>query len=102
MPIPEEQGHRKSGMRIRPGRIKIHIDGKRTRPPDRKGGKKSPEIAGILAGYAKGEEETEKSPEGGAASHGNAIGLGETIGGNLRAQRPGQQHTALRKQQEGS
>ncbi len=56
MPIPEEQGHGKGGVRMRPRRIEIHVDGKRAGPPNRESGKKSPAFFHVLPREAESEE----------------------------------------------
>ena len=38
MPIPEEKSDGESGMRVGPGGIEVHVDGKRAGPPDGDGG----------------------------------------------------------------
>jgi len=55
VPIPNKKGNGDSGMRVGPGGIEIHVDGKRAGPPDGEGGEKRPALLHILAGDAEGQ-----------------------------------------------
>src|SRR5580658_1813979 len=69
-------------MRVGPGRIEIHVNGKRARTPDRKSRKQGPKLIDIFTRNAKRNQEAEKTVKRGGQSHGNAIGRGETVGRN--------------------
>src|SRR6266446_6326213 len=86
-------------MRVRPGRIEIHVYRKRAGPPNRKRREEGPQISGILARQAKRQQQPEKSPERCAKSHGQAVWSGESIRRHLRAKRTRQKHAAVRQQQ---
>src|SRR5713226_7481351 len=100
--MPEEQRHGKRGMRMRPGWIEVHVNRKRTGPPDGNGGKQSPKSAGILAGHAKRQKQAEKSTQRGAEGHGHAIRFGQSVGGNLRTGGARQEHASMGDQKKGS
>ena len=82
VPIPEEEGHDESGMRMRPGGIEIHVDGERAGAPDGESGKKGPALFDILAREAEGKKQSEKCVERGGKSHGDAVRSGKTVGGD--------------------
>src|SRR6202030_4874182 len=81
MPIKNKQRNGEGGMRVRPGRIEIHINWKRAGPPDRKRREKGPQISGILARQAKRQQQPEEAPERGAKSHSQAVRTGEAVRG---------------------
>jgi hypothetical protein len=89
VPIPEEEGHGESGMRVGPRRIEIHVDGKRAAPPDGDGGEESPAVGDILAREAKGKKETKEAVEAGGESHGEAVRSGEAVSWNGGAENAG-------------
>ncbi len=101
VPIKNKQRNRKSGMRVRPGRIEIHVYRKRAGPPNRQRREEGPQISGILARQAKCQEQPEESPERRAQSHGQAIRSGEAVRRLVRAERACQEHTAMCQQQKG-
>jgi len=82
MPIPKEKGDGESGMGVGPGRIEIHVDGKRAGPPDGESGKEGPALFDILARETERQEQAEKTIEGRGKGHGDAVGSGETVGGD--------------------
>src|SRR6266704_3656134 len=82
VPIPKKKSHRESGMRVRPGGIEIHVDGERTGPPDGERGEERPALFDILACKAEGQEQAEKTVEGGGEGHGDAVRGGKTVGGD--------------------
>ena len=86
MPIPEEESDGESGMRVGPGWIEIHIDGERAGPPNGDGGEEGPAFFDILARETEGEEQAEKTIDSGGEGHGDAVGSGETVGGNGRTE----------------
>ncbi len=49
MPIPEEKSDGESGMRVRPRRIEVHVDGQRAGPPDGDSGEERPTLVDVLA-----------------------------------------------------
>ena len=55
MPIPEEESDGESRMRVRPGGIEIHVDGKRAGPPDGDGGEERPTLVDVLARETESE-----------------------------------------------
>src|SRR5208283_1626203 len=67
-PIPKKQGNHKSGMRMRPCGIEIHVNRKRTPEPHAQSRQKSPFFSNVLPGRrerrgAPGEEkETRELP----------------------------------------
>ncbi len=69
-------------MRVGPGGIEIHIDGQRTGQPDGESGEKRPAFFDILAGEAEGQEQAEKTVDAGGEGHADAVGSGETVGGD--------------------
>src|SRR6266404_2231143 len=77
MPIPEEESDGESRMRVRPGGIEIHVDGKRAGPPDGDGGEERAAFADVLAGETEGEQQTQKTVDGGGERHSDAVGSGE-------------------------
>src|SRR5205814_3840316 len=91
---------RECGVSVRPGRVEIHVDGKRTGPPHGNCCKHRPTRMDILAGNARRENDSEKAIESGAKSHGYAIWRGKSIGGNLRSKCASEQRTGVSNQQE--
>ena len=55
MPIPEEKSDGESGMRVRPRRIEVHVDGQGASPPDGDRGEERPTFADVLARETEGE-----------------------------------------------
>lgn len=102
VPVPKEQGDSESGVRVRPRRIEIHINGEGAGPPNGDGGKKGPAFFDILASEAEGEEQTEESVNGGGERHGDAIRGGKTVRGDGGAQRASQQDGGVGEEEEGS
>ena len=82
VPIPEEKCNDESGMGVGPGWIEVHVDGERAGPPDRERSEECPALFNVLARETEGEEQAEKSVEGGGESHGDAVRRGETVGGD--------------------
>ena len=99
MPIPEEESDGEGGMRVGPGGIEIHIDGERTGPPDGESGEKRPAFFDILAREAEGQKQTEKAVEGGGESHGDAVGSGETVGGDGGTQGARKEDAGMREEE---
>ncbi len=97
VPIPKEKGNGESGMRVGPGGIEIHVDGERTGPPGGERGDKRPALYDILAGDAEGQEQAEKTVEGGGEGDGNAVGSGETVGGDGRTQGAREEDAGMRE-----
>lgn len=102
VPIPKKKRHGEGGVRVRPGRIEIHVDGERAGPPDREGGEEGPTVRDVVAGEAKGQQQTEKAVNAGTDGHGDAVGNGKTIGGDVGSQSASEQYGAMSDQQEGS
>ena len=100
MPIPEEESDGKGGMGVRPRRIEVHVDGKRTGPPYRKSSEGGPARADILSSHAKSENDPDKTIDRSAESHDDAIRAGEAVGGNLRSKSTSEQHSGVRDEQE--
>ena len=86
VPVPQEKRDNKSRKRVRPGRIEVHVDGKRTRQPDRQGGEQGPGFVDVFAGDAKGNQQAEKTVERRGQRHGDAVGRGKTVRGNCGAE----------------
>src|SRR5260370_41604560 len=68
-----------------PGGIEIHINRKRTGAPDGESGQKGPPLLDIFSGEEVRKEQAKESIYGGTQSHGQDVGSGETIRGNVRA-----------------
>src|SRR4029077_5363783 len=85
IPVPQEKGHNKSRERMRPRRIEIHVNGERAGPPDGKSSEQRPAFVNVFAGDAKGNEQAEKTVEGGGERHRDPIRRGKTVGGNCGA-----------------
>src|SRR5882724_8697198 len=100
MPIPEEESDGKGGMRVGPGGIEVHVDGKRAGPPDGDGGEERPTLVDVLARETEGEEQAEKTVDGGGEGHGDAIGSGETVGGDGGTQSTGEKNAGMGKEKE--
>ena len=86
MPIPEEEGHGEGGMRVRPGRIEVHVDGKRAGPPDGDGREKRPAFVDVLPHETERKEQSKKTVDRRSERHGDAIGSGEAVRGDGRTQ----------------
>ncbi len=82
MPIPEEKSYYKRGMRVRPRRIEIHVDGERAGPPDGERGDEGPALFHIVASHAEGQKQAEESIERSGQGHGDAVRSGKTVGGD--------------------
>ena len=95
MPIPEEKSDGERRLRVRPGGIEIHVHGKRAGPPDGDGGEERPAFADVLARETEGEQQTEKTVDGGGERHSDAVGRGEPVGGDGGAQSAGDQDAGV-------
>src|SRR6267142_1778141 len=96
MPIPEKERDGKGGMRVGPRGIEVHVDGKRAGPPDGDGGEERPTLVDVLARETEGEEQAEKTIDGGGEGHGDAIRSGETVGRDGGAQGAGEKDAGMR------
>src|SRR6266851_2879741 len=86
-------------MRVGPGWIEIHVDGKRTGPPDGERGEEGPALLHILAREAEGQEQAEKTIEGSGEGHGDAVGSGETVGGDGGTEGAGEKNAGMREEE---
>src|SRR5438874_8223464 len=102
VPIPEKKRGRKSGVRVRPRRIEVHVHGKRAGPPNGDSGEKGPKLADVLARETERKKQTEKTIQRGGQGHGHAVGRGKSVGGNVRAEGARKQHAGVRDQQKRS
>src|SRR5260370_14014626 len=85
-----------------PGGIEIHINRKRTGAPDGESGQKGPPLLDIFSGEEVRKEQAKESIYGGTQSHGQDVGSGETIRGNVRAKSVSEKHEGVRRKQKGS
>ena len=86
VPIPEEKRDGERGVRVGPGGIEIHVDGKRAGPPDRNGSEKRPTLVDVPARETESEEQSEKTVNGRGERHSHTVGSGETVSRNGRTQ----------------
>ena len=56
----------------------------------------------VLAGKKEGEEQTEKTVDGGGESHGDAVGGGETVGGNGGTEGAGEKDSGVSEEKKRS
>ena len=87
-------------MRVGPGRIEIHVDGKRTGAPDGNSGKEGPALFDILSGKQIGKKQAKETIGRGAKRHGQEIRGRKTISGDMRTKRVCNKHKRVRCQQE--
>lgn len=102
VPIPEEESDGERGVCVGPGRIEVHVDGQGAGPPDGDGGEERPTFADVLARETESEEQTEKAIDGGGERHGDAIGGGETVGGDGGTEGASEQDGGVGEEEEGS
>src|SRR6267378_5799992 len=69
-------------MSVGPRRNEIHVDGQGAGPPNGERGKERPAFLYILPRQAEGQEQTEKTIEGGSERHGDAVRSGKTVCGD--------------------
>jgi hypothetical protein len=100
IPVPEEEGHRKSGMRMGPRRIEIHIHRQRAPTPDSEDRQESPQGRKILAREAKRDEEGKETVERGAIGKGVAVRSREAVSRSGGAEKTGNKNTAMSEDQE--
>src|SRR6266403_1687191 len=102
MPIPKEESDGERRLRVRPGGIEIHVHGKRAGPPDGNGGEERATFADVLARETEGEQQAEKTVDGGGERHSDAVGRGEPVGGDGGAQSAGDQDAGVGENKERS
>jgi hypothetical protein len=100
IPVPEEKGHGKSGMRMGPRGIEIHINRKRAPTPDSEDRQESPQGREILAREAKRDEEGKETVEGGAVGKGVAVRSREAVSRSGGAEKTGNKNAAMSEDQE--
>ena len=57
LPVPEKKSHSKDGMRVGPGRIEIHVNGKRAGAPDSQRGEEGPTLFNVLTRERIGKQQ---------------------------------------------
>jgi hypothetical protein len=77
------------GMSVGPGRIEVHVNGKRAGPPNGDGGEERPGLRDVFAGQTEREKKSEEAVESGGKSHGETVRSGEAVCGNSRAESAG-------------
>ncbi len=85
IPIPEEQGHDKGGMGVRPKRVEIHVNGQRTARPDAQRGEQRPRGIQKFAGQQIGKQKSTIPVECRAERHQDPVGERKTVGGDVAA-----------------
>ena len=98
VPIPQEKRDDESGLGMRPGGIEVHVNGKRAGPPNGERGEQGPALVDIFARETERNQEAEKTVDGGGEGHGDAIGSGETVGGNCGAEGAGEKNAGVGKE----
>src|SRR5215472_16332496 len=86
---------------MRPGGIEVHVNWKRTGPPDRYGCDEGPQRLDIFASETEGKEQAKKSVQTSAEGHGVAIGIGEAIRRYMGSQCPREQNSSMGGKKEG-
>jgi len=100
IPVPEEEGHGKSGMRMGPRGIEIHIHRQRAPTPDSEDRQESPQGREILAREAKRDEKGEETVERGAIAKSVAVRSREAISWSGGAEKTGKKNSAMSEDQE--
>src|ERR1700721_1527543 len=70
-------------MGMRPRRVKVHVNRKRTSEPDTQSSDKRPSFREILSRHSKRNPERQKTVDSCAESHCQKVRLGITVGCNL-------------------
>jgi len=100
IPVPEEEGHGKSGMRMGPRGIEIHIHRQRAPTPDSQDRQESPQGREILARDAKCDEECKEAVERGAIGKSVAVRSREAVSQSGGAEKTGNKNAAMSEDQE--
>ncbi len=100
IPVPEEEGHGKSGMRMGPRGIEIHINRQGGPTPDSEDRQESPQGREILAREAKRDEEGKEAIERGAVGKGVAVRSREAVSRSGGSEKTGNKNAAMSEDQE--
>src|SRR5271165_5268848 len=102
MPVPQKKRNNKSRVRVRPGRIEVHVNGKRAGPPDCQCCEQRPGLVNIFAGDAKRNQQAKKTVERRGEGDGDTVRSGKTVRGNRGAEGTREQDAGMGDEQKRS